>query len=132
MDNKKDFREKRGRELLTELRQGVKRRRSRGAFMLDAAMLLVAFLFSRCHIAYGTYPLGLVLVASSAHRVIIIAIGAILGSLTLGSIGYIGAILVPLTVCLRVLLGGAGRATFSESYVTRVASLAISSALGGL
>lgn len=132
MDNKKNFEEKRGREIISEIREGVKRRRGKGAFLLDGWMLLLGFLFARCHVAFGTYPLGLVLVASSPTRVIIIAIGAMLGSLTLGSVGYIGAVLVPLTVCLRVLFGGADRPTFSEPYVTRVGCLAISSALGGL
>ena len=132
MDNKKDLKEKRGREIVTEIKEGLKRRRGRGAFLVDAGMLLLGFLFSRCHVAFGTYPLGLVLVASSSHRVIIAAIGAILGSITLGGAGYIGAILIPLAVCLRVLLGGADRPTFSESYVTRVVTLAICASLGGL
>ena len=132
MDNKRDIKEKRGADILKELRLSVKKRRGRGVFLLDAAMLLVAFLFSRCHLLFGAYPLGLVLVSSASHRVIIIAIGAVLGSLTLGPVGYISALLIPLAVCLRVLLGGSDSPTFSEHYVARVASLSISAALGGL
>lgn len=132
MDKKTEYREKRGRDILKELRVGIKRRRGKGAFLLDAALLLISFVFSRCHISFGAYPLGVVLSATAERRVIIIAIGATLGSLTLGSIGYVYAVLVPLAVCLRVLLGGADKPTFKEPYVTRVACSAITAALGGV
>lgn len=131
MDNKKPA--KRSDRLRSAVKTGLERKRKeKWGLLIDAAIFAAAFFFAKCHIVFGAYPLGIALVATLPSRVIIAAIGAAVGSLTLGAPGVIYAILVPLTVCLRVLLGSPSGESFREPYVTRVACGAISSALGGL
>lgn len=134
MDNK-NHKEKHSHVGLGELikREISARRTTRGALMMDIAVFLVAFFFSRTHIAFGAYPLGIVLVSTLNRRVLIAALGALVGALSLGSVGVIYAVLIPLTVCLRLILGGTPTgALFAESYIVRVACAAVASALGGL
>ena len=108
------------------------RRTGKGALVADIATFLIAFFFARTHVAFGTYPLAIALIATLNHRVILAALGAVVGALSLGSVGVIFAILIPLTLCLRLILTPPDQARFSESYVIRVACAAIASSLGGL
>lgn len=119
-------------------RELSKRRASRFAIVLDCAVFLIALLFARRHIAFGVYPLGIALVGTASSRVLIAAVGALVGAISLGEIGLIYAILIPLTLLLRFLLSGGvgvlgeGGELFSEQYVIRIAAVAVSSAIGGL
>ncbi len=131
MDNKKPA--KRTGRIHAAIKTGLERKRKeKWGLIIDAVIFAVAFFFAKCHIVFGSYPLGIALVATLPSHVIIAALGAAVGSLTLGAPGVIYAILVPLTVCLRVLLGSSQGGSFREPYVTRVACGAIASALGGI
>lgn len=130
MDNKKPVKNSFG--FRTAIKAEIEKRRGeRWGLLIDTAVFIIAFFFAKYHIVFGAYPLGISLVATLPSHVIIAGVGATVGALTLGEGGVVYAILIPLTVCLRVFLGSSPR-WFGESYVTRVACGAISASLGGL
>lgn len=78
--------------------------RERGAALLtDALVFGLALLFSRTHLGYGMYPFALALLAARRMRVIPAALGAILGSLSLGAVGGIFSAAYVFCVLLRVV-----------------------------
>lgn len=104
------------------------RREDKTALLLDILIFSLSFFFAKRHIAFGAYPLGIALVGVMNRRVLISALGAVVGALTLGSLGVVYAIMIPLVVILRLVLGN-GNTAFSEPYVIRVFSVAIASSL---
>lgn len=118
-------------------REAERRRVERGALVIDVSVFLLAMFFARCHIAFGAYPLATALVATLPSRVWVALIGALFGSLSLGGSGVLHAIILVITVFLRIIISGGARdeggmaeRLFSESYVMRVASAAIGSFIG--
>ena len=111
----------------------LKRKEERGALFIDTLAFLVAFFFSRTHIAFGAYPLGIALVAVTDRRAVIAALGAFVGALTVGSTGLVYALVMPLVLLLRLILSSDEEGSlFSESYVVRVMSAAVASSLVGI
>ena len=118
-------------------REAERRRAEHGALVIDVTVFLVSLFFARCHIAFGAYPLATALVATLPSRVWVALIGALFGSLSLGGSGLLHAIILVITVFLRIIISGGARdedgtieRLFSEPYVMRVASCAIGSFIG--
>lgn len=117
------------------IKSGVeKRQRDKGALLFDSAVLVVAFLFSRCHIIFGAYPLGIAFVAVLPSRVWLALVGAAVGSLTLGKAGVIHAIICIIVVFLRVIISGSqkhgGVTVFSEPLILKISAAAIGAFVG--
>lgn len=72
----------------------------------DLSYVLLGFLFGGCHFAFGAYPLGISLVSVLPHGILAALIGVVLGSLTLGKIGIIYALITILAVLLRIVISG--------------------------
>lgn len=86
-------------------------------------LFALGLIFARCHVLFGSRPLGIVLVALLPDGVWWAALGAALGSLTMGIRGIIYAVATILTVFLRVIISGGfgdGREVFSESLGARM------------
>lgn len=118
-------------------REAERRKRERGALVVDIAVFLMALFFARCHIAFGTYPLAAALIATLPSRVWVALAGALFGAFSLGGTGILHAIILVIIVFLRIIISGSTRdgdgmaeRMFSESYVMRVASAAIGSCIG--
>ena len=89
------------------VREGIeKRRREPTSLLYDAVVLIVSLIFSRCHIVFGAYPLGVAFVAVLPEGVWLALIGSIVGSLTLGRIGIIHAITTVIVALLRIIIAG--------------------------
>ncbi len=117
--------------------QGIERRRvERTALLMDVAVFLASFFFSRRHIAFGAYPLAAALVATLPSRVWLSLVGALLGAFSLGSEGIIHAIIAVVIVFLRIIISGGAKnneaVLFREAYVMRVAAAAIGSFIGAV
>ncbi len=117
------------------IKSGVeKRQNDRGALLFDSVVLAVAFLFSRCHIIFGAYPLGIAFVAVLPSGVWLALVGAAVGSLTLGKAGVIHAIICVIVVFLRVIISGSRKggevSVFSEPLILKIASAAIGAFVG--
>ena len=120
-------------------REAERRRQKKGAIVVDISVFLLALFFSRCHIAFGSYPLAAALVATLPSRVGVALAGALFGSLSLGRSGLLHAIILLIIVFLRIIISGGikgedgmAERLFSEPYVMRVASAAIGSFIGAL
>lgn len=111
------------------IKEGIERRRQDpSAVLFDGMILLVAFLFSRCHIVFGAYPLGIATVAFLPRGVWVALIGAVVGSLSLGGTGVIHAIIAVIVVFLRTVISGGEKGkggAFSEPLVLKVSAAAI-------
>ncbi len=116
-----------------------RRKAEASAPIFDIFAFTVAFLFARCHIAFGTYPLAIALIAVLPTRVWIAAVGGAIGSLTLGSAGVIYAMLCAIVVFLRIIVSGTEHTDdgevqplFSESLLLRMSSATIGGFVGGV
>lgn len=105
----------------------------RSSLLVDFLTFIVALLFSRTHILFGAYPLGAAFVAVLPTRVFAALIGAVVGSLSLGSRGVIYAVTAVIVVLLRVIISGTDRQKsgerrqlFSENVLLRMSSTVIS------
>lgn len=99
---------------------------------LDIIVFFVSFLFARCHIVFGAYPLATSFVAVLPQGVWIALLGAVAGSLTLGKNGIIHAIITLIVVFMRVIISGGerGNGVFKEPLVLRISSVAIGAFVG--
>lgn len=114
-----------------------RRKDDTGAIIFDCLVFVVAFLFSRCHIAFGAYPLGVAFVGVLGRGVWISLTGAVIGSVSLGATGVIHAIIQVIVVFLRVLISGGdkseeGRSLFKESLGLRICSVVIGAFVGAV
>ncbi len=119
----------------TLIRTGIEKRKKEPTSLLyDAVVLIVSLIFSRCHIVFGSYPLATAFIAVLPSGVWLALIGAVIGSITLGSIGIIHAIVAVIAVFLRVIIAGGDkngdRSLFSEPLVLKIASAAIATFIG--
>ncbi len=113
----------------------TRRREDAGMAFFDITVFIVAFLFSRCHIAFGAYPLGISFVAVLPRGVWISLIGVVAGSLSLGRSGIIHAIISLIVVFLRVVISGGedkrgGKPIFCEPLVLKLAAAVIGAFVG--
>lgn len=103
---------------------------------VDLAVLLLGFIFGRGHLAFGAYPLGIAFVAVLPSSVPMAALGAFLGSLSLGKTGVIFALVSAVTFMLRLVLssneGQGGKRLFKESISLRVCAAVIGGFLSGV
>ncbi len=136
MENKKTQRRAAGIGLGEAVRRGIERRREdTSALFYDVTVVLVAFLFSRCHIAFGAYPLSIAFVAVLPHGVWLAALGAVIGSLTVGNVGMIHAIICVIVVFLRIIISGSDRRggeLFSEPLVLRICAATVGAFVGSV
>ena len=111
-----------------------RRKNDKGELLFDIVIFTVSFLFSRCHIVFGAYPLAISLIAVLNKGVWIALIGGVAGSLTLGSLGIIQSIIAVVVVFLRVIISGGGRqgepSLFEEPLILKIASAAIGAFIG--
>ncbi len=118
------------------VKNGLERRKGdTGAVIFDAITLIVGFLFARCHLIFGSYPLACAFVAVLPRGVWSALLGAALGSLSLGKAGVIHAVISVIVVFLRIVISGGkdgGTRLFSEPLVLRIASAAIGSFVGAV
>ncbi len=80
-------------------RQGVRTLR-------DLCCVALGFLFGGCHFVFGAYPLGIALVSVLPRGILAALLGVVVGSLTLGRIGIIYALIAILAVLLRIVISG--------------------------
>ncbi len=112
---------------LTEVKELARRER---VLVYDILMLIVGLLFARCHIAFGSYPLGIAFIASLSSGLVGALLGAVIGALSLGRSGIIFAIATTITVFIRVIISGGGteeepKKVFSENLLLRMCSAVI-------
>ncbi len=84
-------------------------RAKRDSPLMDLLTFLIAFLFSRCHIIFGSHPLAIAFLAVLPTRVWIGVLGAITGALSLGKSGIIYAMISAIVVFLRIIVSGTER-----------------------
>ncbi len=70
----------------------------------DAAVFALCFLFARCHLVFGAYPIAIGVIAILPTRVWSAVLGAVTGALTLGAPGVIYAIISVIVAFLRVII----------------------------
>ncbi len=77
---------------------------NRGAALLgDAGVLLLAWLFARCHLLFGVYPFGIAYLAARRRRVVPCLLGLLLGASRLGALAPIYSTAYLLLFLFRVL-----------------------------
>ena len=86
----------------------------REAPMLDVLVFFISFLFSTCHVIFGSHPLAIAFIALLPTRVWIAVLGAISGALTLGKSGIIYSMIAVIVVFLRIIVSGADKDEDSE------------------
>jgi len=117
------------------IKSGIERRREdSSAVLFDAMIILISFLFSRCHIVFSAYPLGIAFVAFLPRGVWLALVGGVIGSLSLGGIGVIQAIITIVVVFMRIIISGgeknSERGLFSEPLILRISAAAIGAFVG--
>lgn len=124
---------------LFELIKGeVSIRKNDGVTLLyDIGVVLIAFIFARCHVVFGAYPLHIAFLAVLPSGVWLSLISAVIGSLSLGELGIVNAVCAVVTVFLRTLISSPHASEeepflFREPLLLRISSAVISSFVGGL
>ncbi len=82
------------------------RQGGRAEAVYDTLVFLLALVFSRTSLLFGSHPLGIALVAALPQRVWMATLGAVVGALTLGGSGVLYAMVTVITVFLRVIVSG--------------------------
>ena len=117
------------------IRDGIeKRKKAPSSILYDAIVLIVSLIFSRCHIVFGAYPLALSFIATLPSGAWLALIGAVTGSLTLGKMGIIHAIVAVIIVFLRVIIAGGDKngekGLFHETLILKIAAATIGTFIG--
>ena len=117
------------------IRDGIeKRKKAPSSILYDAIVLIVSLIFSRCHIVFGAYPLALSFIATLPSGAWLALIGAVTGSLTLGKMGIIHAIVAVIIVFLRVIIAGGDKngekGLFHETLILKIAAATIATFIG--
>ena len=106
----------------------------REAPLLDIMTFFIAFIFSRCHVIFGSHPLAIAFIAVLPTRVWIAVLGAVSGALTLGKAGIIYSMISVIVVFLRIIVSGNDKGEkdeqvylkyFSESLILKMSSALI-------
>lgn len=89
------------------LKEGVEKRKAdRDAPLLDVITFVLGFIFAGCHIILGAHPVALAFISVLPCRVWLAALGAVVGSLTMGKGGIIYAMISVIVVFLRIIVSG--------------------------
>ena len=86
----------------------------REAPLLDICTFFIAFIFSKCHVIFGSHPLAIAFIAVLPTRVWIAVLGAVSGALTLGKSGIIYSMISVIVVFLRIIVSGGEKGEDSE------------------
>ena len=89
-------------------------RMKREAPLLDIMTFFIAFIFSRCHVIFGSHPLAIAFIAVLPSRVWIAVLGAVSGALTLGKSGIIYSMISVIVVFLRIIVSGSEKSDDGE------------------
>ena len=81
----------------------------REAPLLDVITFFIAFIFSRCHVVFGSHPLAIAFIAVLPTRVWLAVLGAVSGALTLGKSGIIYSMISVIVVFLRIIVSGSDK-----------------------
>ena len=126
-----DERQKRGESVSSRFLSRLLPRREEGqgalAVLTAPLFCLIAALFARTHIVFGTYPLAFALLAVIRLNPLPILIGACVGALTLGGDGYVYLLAYLLLVGLRALFSHPRRE--GERYFDELPQLQITAAI---
>lgn len=82
---------------------------------VDLGLVALGFFLGGCHVVFGSYPLGLALLAALPSGVWLALAGTALGALTLGRAGIIYAMISVLVVFLRIVISGGGEKPREDS-----------------
>lgn len=118
------------------IKEGIERRKNdTGSIIRDAVIFAVSFLFARCHVIFGTYPLAISFISVLESGVWTALLGSIIGALSLGKRGAIFAVINVITIVLRIITSGGkngDRQLFSEPLVLRICAAAVGSFIGAV
>ena len=126
MKDKKEYAiaEDHGYTLRGRLSELIEERRAHPSLILrDLSLVLLGFLFARCHLLFGARPLATGLLALLPSGIFTALIGTVAGALSLGASGTAYAIIYTLIVALRIIISGAmggDGAAFGESLLIRI------------
>ena len=88
----------------------------REALIENAVIFIIGILFSRCHLIFSAYPLGVALVSVLPTGVFTAALGSVIGSLTIGRGGVIYAMITVISLFIRLIISGGDRREGSELF----------------
>ena len=100
--------------------------RTRGAFFVDALVLVFSFLLARTHALFGVYPFALALVCALRAHTVAAFLGAVAGAVTMESAAPLYILLYIIALLLRLLLSAVlsrffeSRGLFDEHPLYRV------------
>ncbi|MBR7117405.1 MAG: SpoIIE family protein phosphatase [Clostridia bacterium] len=80
----------------------------------DATVFALSFIFARCHLIFGAYPIAIGAIAVLPSRVWFAVLGSVAGALTLGSEGIIYAMISVIVAFLRVIISATDKHTRDE------------------
>ena len=114
-----------------------RRKKDPKRIIVDLLVFSLTFVFSRFHLAFGTYPLATAFVAAAPVSVWLSLLGAVVGALSLGEDGVIYAMISLIVAFLRVVISGgkkegAERTVFAESLILRIAASVIGAFIGAV
>ena len=131
-DETKEKRKKRSDYVVGTIKHSLEEARmKREAPLVDVVTFLIGFLFSRCHVVFGSHPLAIAFVAVLPTRVWIAVLGAVSGALTLGKSGIIYSLISVIVVFLRIIVSGTDKSEdedkryfrwFSESLILKMSA----------
>ena len=93
----------------------------RVSFGEDLFFFILGVLFSRCHIIFGAYPLGVALLSLLPTSVVPALFGAGAGALTMGRGGIVFAAVYLVVILLRIIISSGKESFFGEALITRMA-----------
>ncbi len=103
--------------------QGNKKDMTGSAFLHDLGFFTAGFLFSKCHLLFGAYPLGISLISLLPHSTLPALLGTVLGALTLGKGGVVYAAIYVSVFLLRLIMSsdkGSDAPFFGEALLLRM------------
>ncbi len=99
-------------------REAKKRKEDPKLLLFDLFYLLSGFLFSRTHLLFGAYPLGIALLSSVSFGVYLSLLGCIVGAFSMGKSGVVYALIDAITVLLRLFLSANDKKSDAEEKST--------------
>jgi stage II sporulation protein E len=118
--NREQKKGRRGRDVIGTIRHSLEEARmKREAPLLDIMTFFISFIFSRCHVVFGSHPLAIAFIAVLPSRVWIAVLGAVSGALTLGRSGIIYSMISVIVVFLRIIVSGSEKSEDGERIYLR-------------
>ena len=115
-----------------------KRKKEPKLIIYDFLYFILSFIFSRFHLLFGAYPLGVAFLSATPVRVWVSLLGTLVGAISRGKLGIIHAIISIIVVLLRVIISGGEvknsekAALFGESLILRVSASVIGAFIGAV